>query len=166
MGSIPDEVVGCFNWLNPTSHSVALELTQPLSAMSIRNLPGGKGQPAHKVDKLTAIFDPIVYKMGDSRRHTTSWTFTACYRDSFTYLYVCLKTISCKNLRTSCFVWAALRNASHVCLSVRPVNTRNVLKRDWSFCNPFYMQSILVHSANCVQTYAVACRRVLTSAPL
>jgi hypothetical protein len=31
---------------------------------------------------------------------------------------------------------------------------------------PFYLQSVLVHSANCVKTYTVACRRVLGSAPL
>jgi hypothetical protein len=35
------------------------------------------------------------------------------------------------------------------------------------FCNPFYLQSVLVHSANCVENmYTVACRRVLSSAPL
>jgi hypothetical protein len=30
----------------------------------------------------------------------------------------------------------------------------------------FYLQSVLVHSANCVKTYTVACRRVLSSASL
>jgi hypothetical protein len=34
------------------------------------------------------------------------------------------------------------------------------------FLIPFYLQSVLVHSANCVKTYTVACRRVLSSAPL
>jgi hypothetical protein len=34
------------------------------------------------------------------------------------------------------------------------------------FVIPFYLQSVLVHSANCVNTYTVACRRVLSSAPL
>jgi hypothetical protein len=33
------------------------------------------------------------------------------------------------------------------------------------FVIPFYLQSLLVHSANCVKTYTVACRRVI-SAPL
>jgi hypothetical protein len=37
--------------------------TQPLTEMSTRNLPRGKGQPAHKADNLTAIFERIVYKM-------------------------------------------------------------------------------------------------------
>jgi hypothetical protein len=31
---------------------------------------------------------------------------------------------------------------------------------------PFYSQFVPVHSANCVKTYTVACRRVLSSVPL
>jgi hypothetical protein len=31
--------------------------------MSIRNLPGGKERPARKADNLTAICEPIFYKM-------------------------------------------------------------------------------------------------------
>jgi hypothetical protein len=34
------------------------------------------------------------------------------------------------------------------------------------FVTPFYLQSMPVHSANCARTYTVACRRVLSSAPL
>jgi hypothetical protein len=41
MGSIPDDIAGVFNW--------------PLTEMSTRNLPGGKGWPARKADFLTAI---------------------------------------------------------------------------------------------------------------
>jgi hypothetical protein len=37
--------------------------TQPLIEMNTRNLPGGKGRPACKNDNLTAICEPIVYKM-------------------------------------------------------------------------------------------------------
>jgi hypothetical protein len=58
-GSIPDEVVGFFNWPNPSSHTMALESTQPLTEMSTRNLPGGKGRPARKAD-LSAICEAIV----------------------------------------------------------------------------------------------------------
>jgi hypothetical protein len=42
-GLIPDEVIGFFNWPNPSSHAIALRLTQPLTEMSTRNLPGAKG---------------------------------------------------------------------------------------------------------------------------
>jgi hypothetical protein len=52
-GSVPDKVIGFFNWPNPSSRSMALGLTQPLTEMSTRSLPGGKVQPAHKADNLT-----------------------------------------------------------------------------------------------------------------
>jgi hypothetical protein len=37
---------------------MALGSTQPLTEMSTRNLPGGKRQPKHGADNLTAICDP------------------------------------------------------------------------------------------------------------
>jgi hypothetical protein len=46
---------------------------------------GGKARPARKADNLTAICEPIVYKMWDLQRLTTLWACTACYRDSFTF---------------------------------------------------------------------------------
>jgi hypothetical protein len=49
-----------FNWPNPSSRTMALGSTQPLTKMSIRNLPGGKGRPARKADNLTAICELIV----------------------------------------------------------------------------------------------------------
>jgi hypothetical protein len=49
-----------FNWPNPSSRTMALGSTQPLTEMSIRNHPGGKGRPARKADNLTAICEPIV----------------------------------------------------------------------------------------------------------
>jgi hypothetical protein len=39
---------------------LALRLTQPLTEMSTRNLPAGKGRLARKADNLTAIYEPIV----------------------------------------------------------------------------------------------------------
>jgi hypothetical protein len=66
---------------------MTLGQTQPLTEMSTRNLPGGKGRPARKADNLTAICEPIVYKMWEPRRLTILWAFTACYRDTFTFYY-------------------------------------------------------------------------------
>jgi hypothetical protein len=40
MGSIPTEVIGFFNWPNLSSCTMAMVLTQPLTEMSTRNLPG------------------------------------------------------------------------------------------------------------------------------
>jgi hypothetical protein len=51
---------GFFNWPNPSSHTMAPGSTQPLTEMSTRYLPGGKGQPARKADNLTAICELIV----------------------------------------------------------------------------------------------------------
>jgi hypothetical protein len=44
-------------------------------AMSTRNLPTGKGQPARKADNLTAICEPIVQKMWEPWRLTTLWAW-------------------------------------------------------------------------------------------
>jgi hypothetical protein len=62
---------------------MALGSIQPLTEMSTRNLPGGKGRPTRKADILTAICEPIVYKMWEPRRLTTLWASTACSRDTF-----------------------------------------------------------------------------------
>jgi hypothetical protein len=58
--SIPDEVIGLFNWPNTSSRTMALGSTQPLTEMSTRNLPGGKWLPASKTDNLTAVCEPMV----------------------------------------------------------------------------------------------------------
>jgi hypothetical protein len=47
--------VDFFNLPHPSSHTMALGSTQPLTEMNTMNLPGGKGQPVHKADNLTAI---------------------------------------------------------------------------------------------------------------
>jgi hypothetical protein len=84
-GSIPDVASGIFNRLIPSSRIMALGLTQPLTQMSTRNLPGGKGRAARKADNLTAICESIFQKMWQPRRLTTLWASTVCYRDRFAY---------------------------------------------------------------------------------
>jgi hypothetical protein len=59
-GSIPGEIIGFFNSPNPSSRTVTLGLTQPLTEMSTRNLSGDKGRPACKANKLTAICETII----------------------------------------------------------------------------------------------------------
>jgi hypothetical protein len=68
---------------------MVLGSSQPLTEMSTRKLPGGKGRPAREADNLTATCEPIVWKMWEPRRLTTLWAFTACYRDSFTFFIFC-----------------------------------------------------------------------------
>jgi hypothetical protein len=57
---------------------MALGYTQPLTEMSTRKLPGGKGRPARKADNLTAICEPTVKNMWEPRPLTPLWAFTAC----------------------------------------------------------------------------------------
>jgi hypothetical protein len=59
-GSISDEVTGFFNWPNPSSRTMTLGSTQPVTEMSTRNLPGGKERPACKADNLTVICEQTV----------------------------------------------------------------------------------------------------------
>jgi hypothetical protein len=56
---VPDEV-NFFNLRNPSSRTMALESTQPLTEMSTRNLAGGKKRPARRADNLAAICVPNV----------------------------------------------------------------------------------------------------------
>jgi hypothetical protein len=51
---VPDEV-DFFNLPNPSSRTMALGSTQPLTEMSSRILPGGKRRPARRTDNLAAI---------------------------------------------------------------------------------------------------------------
>jgi hypothetical protein len=53
---VPDEVE-FFNLPNPSSRTMALESTQPLTKMSTRNFPGGKKRPARRADNLAAIYE-------------------------------------------------------------------------------------------------------------
>jgi hypothetical protein len=64
---------------------MTLGLTQPLTEMSTRNLPGDKGLLARKADNLTSICEPIVLKRWEPRSLTTLWVSIACYSDSFTF---------------------------------------------------------------------------------
>jgi hypothetical protein len=61
VGSIPDKVIGFFNLPNPSSRTMALGSTHPLTEtrMSTRNLLGGKGQPVRGPDNLTTICELI-----------------------------------------------------------------------------------------------------------
>jgi hypothetical protein len=56
-GSILNEVIGFFNWPNPSSRTMVLGSTQPLTEM---NLSRGKGQPACEAGDLTAICELTV----------------------------------------------------------------------------------------------------------
>jgi hypothetical protein len=56
---VPVEV-DFFSLPNPSSCTMALGLTQPLTEMSTRNFPGGKKWLVHRADNLAAICEPNV----------------------------------------------------------------------------------------------------------
>jgi hypothetical protein len=45
---------------NPSSRTIAMGLTRPLTDISTRNFPVGNARPARKADNFTAICEPIV----------------------------------------------------------------------------------------------------------
>jgi hypothetical protein len=56
---VPDEV-DFFNLPNPSSPTMALGSTQPLTQMSTRKFPGGKMRPRLRADNLAAIYEQNV----------------------------------------------------------------------------------------------------------
>jgi hypothetical protein len=58
---VPDEV-DVFNLPNPSSRTMVLASTQPLTEMSTRTLHGGKKRPARRADNVAAICEPNVSK--------------------------------------------------------------------------------------------------------
>jgi hypothetical protein len=55
---------------NPSNHTMTLGSTKPLIETRPGILPGIKARPARKANNLTAICDPIDYKMWEPRRVT------------------------------------------------------------------------------------------------
>jgi uncharacterized membrane protein len=53
-----------------------------------QDILAGKARPTRKTNKLFAIYGPIFYTMWDPQHLTILSASTACYRDSFTFLYV------------------------------------------------------------------------------
>jgi hypothetical protein len=56
---IQDEV-DFFNLPKPSSRTMALGTTQPLTEMRTRSLPGGKKLLARRSDDLTTIYEPNI----------------------------------------------------------------------------------------------------------
>jgi hypothetical protein len=61
--------------------------TQPLTEMSTKKIPGGKGRPVRKADNLTAICQPIVQKNVTA---STSHNPMSLYSLLQGWLYLCV----------------------------------------------------------------------------
>ena len=68
-GLIPDGVIGIFYWYNPSSCTMALGLTQPLTEMNTRNIYWGYRQPVCRADNLTTFMCQMSWNLGAP----TSW---------------------------------------------------------------------------------------------
>jgi hypothetical protein len=76
---VPDEV-GFSNLPNPSSRTMALGSTQPLTEMNARNLPVGKKLPARRADNLAAMSENV----GASTSRNPK-DFHGLYRNNFTF---------------------------------------------------------------------------------
>jgi hypothetical protein len=76
-----------FNLPNPSSRTMALESTQPLTEMSTRNFPGGKKRAARRADNLTAVCEPNVCKLWEPQPLTTLRASTACTGIALPYTF-------------------------------------------------------------------------------
>jgi hypothetical protein len=56
----PMKSLDFFSLPNPSSRTMALGFTQPITEISTRDLPGGKRRPTGKADNVTAICEPII----------------------------------------------------------------------------------------------------------
>jgi hypothetical protein len=65
---------------------MALELTQPLTEMSTRNLPGGKKRPARRAENLAPSMSRMYENVGASTSRNPKGLH-GLYRDNFTLPY-------------------------------------------------------------------------------
>jgi hypothetical protein len=68
-GSIPDGAIGIFHWHKPSSRTMALESTQPITEMSTRNISWRVKAAGAMADNLTTFMCRLSWNLGVS----TSW---------------------------------------------------------------------------------------------
>jgi hypothetical protein len=86
-GLMPGDVIGVFNRTNPSSRTVALWSTLPLTGMSTRNLSSDKGLPAREPDTVSRL-------AGMPRRLTTLWASKGYYKGRFFFLFIISPNLS------------------------------------------------------------------------
>ena len=83
-GSIPNDVIGIFHWQNPSSRTMALGSTQPLTEIGTENISWGWRRPVCRADNLS----PSCANCFEMWELQTAETLMACpglFRDLFTF---------------------------------------------------------------------------------
>ena len=87
-GLIPDGDIGIFHWHNPSSRTMVLGLTQPLTEISTRNISWGQRRPVRRADNLTTFVCRLSWNVGAS----TSWNPQGLSRPVMVLFYLYLFT--------------------------------------------------------------------------
>jgi hypothetical protein len=82
-GSIPYGVIGIFRWPNPSSCTMALWSTQPLTEMSTLNVSRVVRKPMRRADDLTTFMCRLSWNVGAS----TTWSCRGLCRDCFAFVH-------------------------------------------------------------------------------
>jgi hypothetical protein len=82
---VPDEA-DFFNWPKPTSRTMAMGSIQPLTEMSTRKFPGGKGSRSAGLTTLPPSVSRMSENVGPSTSHSPKGFLHGLYRNSFTFL--------------------------------------------------------------------------------
>jgi hypothetical protein len=115
----------------PSSRTMALGSTQPLTEMSTRNRSVGKKRPALKSDKLTAICEPIVWrKYGSlyvSQPYGPSRPVTGIALLAHTHTRTRAQNVSTKSLRV---FWKIV---AHKEIELATWGLRQIIVKLWKF---------------------------------
>jgi hypothetical protein len=77
-GSIPDSVIGIFQWHNPSGRTMALGSTQPLTEMSTRNIYWRLRRPVRRAENLTTFMCRLSWNVGSLNLLAPSGPVQAC----------------------------------------------------------------------------------------
>jgi hypothetical protein len=137
--SIPDGVTGIFHWPNPSWLTLALELTQPLTEMSTRDISWGVKatgaygwQPYH-------FHVPIVLKSGSPNLLEPSGTVQTCNG-------IALPFVGPKYYKERQFIAVSTTYISYQDIKVIPISRKSNYRATWQMCWSHFTQDLSYQS--------------------